>query len=343
VRPIRVISGRIKVGDYLANLAERFVDLASFEERTRVYPRAFLFDRTMRLGLSYVQQTGNVMPLYFQWTNGRPYRFQSLTAIGRIRVPWLPTEVPTVSLRSDVKSHFFTASFAGHLLSLPAGDSAFEIGQYFLPAQGATSVDTLYNYLALLGGDYGPWSLALGPTFLATRVRWPVERASAEREVTAQESSLTVRLMHTTANMRLRGLYFRTRQASDTGEGLRKDGPSGILVPPESPQPTMPQVTPYRLTRDSVRAGCDLEIGETLRATADAIVSRGTYEERPAMGTTVLDFTLVVGSLSLTQTFGRYVAVTLYGDLHLDWYDRGLAGSTRDTSFRMGGALEFLF
>ena len=121
LRPTRVIGDRIKVGEHLAKLAELFREVDGFEERTRVYARPFLFDRTMRLGLSYFRRGGNALPLYFRWASGRPYRFQSLTAIGRIQNPSLPSAAPSFSVRSDLKSHFFHAFFAGHLPSLAAG------------------------------------------------------------------------------------------------------------------------------------------------------------------------------------------------------------------------------
>jgi len=142
LRPSRVLGDRIKVDDYLAKLRDHYSALDSFEERTHVYPRPLVFDPTTRLGLAYFSgKRGTLvkyLPLYFQWSSGRPYRFQSHSAVGVVTSPWLPIVEPTLGFQSDVKSHFFTASFVGHLVSLPAGSAAFQNVESALFPQGTT-------------------------------------------------------------------------------------------------------------------------------------------------------------------------------------------------------------
>ena len=117
LRPSRVLGDRIKVDDHLAKLRERYNALDSFEERTHVYPRPLVFDPTTRLGLSYFSgKRGSLvkyMPLYFQWSSGRPYRFQSHSAFGVVASPWLPIVESPMSPSSSSMGTMAATSMSG--------------------------------------------------------------------------------------------------------------------------------------------------------------------------------------------------------------------------------------
>jgi len=339
VRPSRVLGDRIKVDDYLAKLRDRYSALDSFEERTHVYPRPFVFDPTNRLGLTYLSGTrGDIVkyvPLYFEWSSGRPYRFQSHSTVGVATSLWLPIVEPTLSFQSDVKSHFFTATFVGHLPSLPAGNSSFQSEQSFLPQGTTPAVDELYNYLVLMGGDWGPFSASGGVMYRNARVAFA---ESNRRELKADSMTPVGRLMWVGTRARIRAMYFRTRQDRPLGEAW---------------QPltyTDRQSVPgYTLSLDSVRAGVDLDLPFDLSMSADQIVTFGSYRED---GTGSIDIVHALSSLVLTAQFSRYVATKGYLNICHRRYDIArdanapqdiVAGSTTRTNVQLGGALEFLF
>lgn len=340
VRPSRVLGDRIKVDDYLAKLRDRYSALDSFEERTRVYPRPFVFDPTTRLGLSYLSGTRGdfvkYVPLYFEFSSGRPYRFQSHSTVGVSMSRWLPIVEPTLSFQSDVKSHFFTATFVGHLPSLPAGSSAFDAEQAFLPQGPSPAVDELYNYLMLMGGDWGPFSASGGVMYRDARVALS---KSNRRELKADCMTPVARLMWVGSRARVRAMYFRTRQDRSLGEGWR----------PLSFGDSQTALRGYSLSFDTVRAGVDLDLPFDLSMSADQIVTVGSYREG---GTGSLDLVHALSSLVLTAQFSRYVATKGYLNIFHRRYDIAadvsappdvVAGSTTRTNFQFGGALEFLF
>ena len=342
LRPSRVLGDRIKVDDYLAKLRDHYSALDSFEERTHVYPRPLVFDPTTRLGLAYFSGArGSLvkyLPLYFQWSSGRPYRFQSHSAFGVVTSPWLPVVEPTFGFQSDVKSHFFTASFVGHLVSLPAGSAAFVNTEQALFPQGTTpAVDELYNYLMLMGGDWGRFSVSGGALYRSVRVAFSsIER----REISADAWTPVARLMWIGDRLRLRAMYFRTRQNRSQGEGWRRLASS---------LPTSQSNPAYDLSLDTFRAGIDLDLPLDLSISADQILTIGSYRETDVAA---MDIVHALTSVVLTAQFSRYVATKGYFNLSHRRYDTTRAtagpdsivpGSTTRTNVQLGGALEFLF
>jgi hypothetical protein len=346
LRPSRVLGDRIKVDDYLAKLRNRYTGFDSFEERTHVYPRPLVFDPTMRLGLAYFSGKRGAfvkyMPIYFRWSSGRPYRFQSHSVLGVVTSPWLPIVEPTFGFQSDVKSHFFTASFVGHLLSLPAGSAAFGDFEKAIMPQGTTpSVDELYNYLMLMGGDYRSFSLSGGVLYSSVRVAF----SEGERfEIKADAMSPVARLMWIGPRQRVRVMYFRTRQDRPLGEGWRAfdmgllDGGPGSNATPS-----------YDLHLDSLRVGVDLDLPMDLSLSADELLTFGTYRQD---GLGAMDFVHAYTSLALTAQFSRYVATRGYLNIFHRRYDVTvepdgppliLPGKRSRTTYQFGGALEFLF
>jgi hypothetical protein len=339
IRPSRVLGDRIKVDDYLAKLRDRYNALDSFEERTRVYPRPVVFDPTTRLGLAYF--SGNrgellkYLPLYFQWSSGRPYRFQSHTTLGAAVSPWLPIVEPTFSFQSDVKSHFFTASFVAHLLSLPAGNAAFvDLEQGLLPQGTTPAVDELYNYLVLMGGDYGPFSVSAGVMYRSVRVAFSAEE---RREISADTATPVARLMWIGPRLRVRAMYFRTRQDRPHAEGWHGLAASSFSA------------NGYELSLDSLRAGVDVGLPFDLSLSADQVLTFGSYRETSVAS---MDILHALSSVVLTAQFSRYVATKGYFNLLHRRYETGVGsgapssivpGSTTRTNYQLGGALEFLF
>ncbi|HWM85644.1 MAG TPA: hypothetical protein VNO33_07395 [Kofleriaceae bacterium] len=338
VLPSRVIADRIKVGDYLGKLEQRYLDQTGFEERTRVYAEPFLFDLPSRLGLIYDPEWTVPFPLYFRWSNGRPYRFQSLSVVGNASHEWLPFVSPTISVRSDVKSHFFSATFIGHILALPAGTDTFPVGDPPELMPGALpDIEHSYNYLLLMGADWWRLSLSAGASYLATRITAPELQP---RNVRADGLSPTVRLRFQGPDLQLRALYFHTRTSGPVEDLF----PEGEFFPGEGGEEVDAGLR-YRWKRDTVRVGATWRPHPTVEILADQIGSRSTYRDQVDMGPIALGLWEFTSSAELAVTFGRYVTVRGNARLYVTAYDVTLPTEMEETTFeaRFGGALEFVF
>ena len=332
VLPSRVVADRIKVGDYLVRLEERYLAQDGFEERTLVYARPFLFEQESRLGLIYDPQNPIRFPIYMRWSSGRPYRFQSQNVIGMSAHEVLPTALPTLSARSDVKSHFFSATFVGHLLALPAGSNAY---RFFEPpelrAGDAARIERSYNYVLLMGADWWRLSAGAGVSYLAARVNVPEH---APRTLLGGSMSPTVRLRYLAPTLDVRALYFRSRSSGSLADAFLED---------DEPEP--PPELDYTWSVDTVRLGATWRPWSTVSVTLDQLASFASYADALPTMPVVLDTWEATTRAELAVTFGRYVTVRAHGRLgvaHVDASRPALAATTT-TDLELGGALEFVF
>jgi hypothetical protein len=334
VLPSRVIADRIKVGDYLGKLEQRYLAQAGFEERTWVYAEPFVFDPQNRLGLLYDPEWVFAFPLYFRWSNGRPYRFQSESAVGNTSHPWLPMLAPTISARSDIKSHFFNATFVGHLLGLPAGENAFAVDEAIHPVELVTTpdVDHSYNYVLLMGADFWRLSASAGASYLATRIQVP---DALPRRVLATELSPTVRLRYQGRALQLRAMYFRTRESGPMSDVLSDVETGDVEELPGG----------YHWRMDTARLGATWRPIETLEVSVDQIASRGAYKDDLAEAPVALTLWEMATAAEVAISFGRYVTVRGDARLYVRRYGVTRPASDKDSSLdpRFGGALEFVF
>ncbi len=336
VLPSRVIADRIKVGEYLTKLEGRYVDLESFESRTRVYAQPFVFDEENRLGFGYYQSKlasqslGAQIPIYFRWSNGRPYRFQSSSSLGSTTHEWLPFVEPTFSASSIVKSHFFNAAFIGHVPWIPAGVSPFQSADQLTGLR----VEGSYNYVLLMGADFWRLSASAGTSYLATRLSTslqmdPSTDAFGPAEVLADRASPTLAIRYQDPRLRARALYFHTRQ-----DKARVDDPN-----PQNAEPG------YWFRSDSVRLGATWHGFEGIVISLDQIVSSGRYLENGQQMSRELAYTQLTTCAEVALDFGRYVTVRGHARLHWDRYDLRVPIQLEQSDVRtqFGGALEFLF
>lgn len=342
VLPSRVIADRIKVGDYLGKLEQRYLDQSGFEERTRVYAEPFLFGLESRLGLLYDPEWVFPFPLYFRWSNGRPYRFQSLSVVGNASHEWLPFVKPTISARSDVKSHFFHATFIGHVLALPAGTDPFLLDDAAELGPGADArVDHSYNYLLLMGADYWRLSASAGAAYLGARLQLfdPATQGRSERTLRASGLSPSVRLRYQGSAVQLRALYFRTRASGPAADAIFEDDlePGDVDGFPGQR---------YRWRSDTVRVGATWKPHPTVEVMADQIGTRAAYWDNlvdaPSLALHALE---LATSGELAVSFGRYVTVKGLARLYVKKLDvtQPIQLDVTHIESRFGGALEFVF
>ena len=336
-RPTRVLTDEIKVRQFIEDFGRGFRALESFEERTYLYAKPFLYDPDDRFGFSYFpgghERTPDI-PIYFQWSTGKPYRFQSFTVLGVAVNEFSPNSEPFVQIRSDLKAHVFHALFTGNLANMSVGSSVYTTLGLFRAEtyKDYGDIESLvsFNYMALLGGDYGPYSVSVGSFFPVVGMRNDIH----PRELLSSSLSYAARFMYTKKTFRFRviGAPIHFDSSSPTQDDM--------TVQYYEPLPSS-----FTFSGAFFRVGVDYDF-EGFGASVDYLLNRGDYNE-VQMGTAgTYSFSKNVVSLRLRQVFERTVALTALVNLTRGDDSSNLGGtprtlSTSDTKY--GGGLEFFF
>jgi hypothetical protein len=362
--PSRVIADRIKIDDLLTALAERYRGFAGLQERTRVYARPYHYQPTLRLGLTYAQNAGwaSYFPFYLNYTGGTPYRFQSRVMIGNIVHDALPFTRRTLSAASDIKSHFFHATFVGHLPGLPAETDPFFVDDGEIEAY---TVTTSYNYLILMGVDYWRLSASAGPAYFSFRfageIEYPIPLVDGSSEtvltepyaftVVATSVSPVFRLQYRADRWMVRALYYRSRLA-----GLPEDLELPLATAGLS---FRPKDLTLVAKADAVRIGVTAQLPARITVELDQIFSFSSLDARldESPDPQFVDLALAAShfesetALMVGAEFGRYIAVKGFARFLVRRYRQDLElGEGRDSKAKhirfdplFGGALEFVF
>lgn len=338
-RPTRVLADKISIAELYSSFASGYEALESFQERTYLYAKPFLYPKSSRLGIllgGAREEPGISFPVYFQWSTGESYRFQSYTVLGGKPIEFLPNAESVFAVRSDVKSHIFHGLFVGNIMGMPAGESIF-LEREIVKLNDSRTIDVQpsFNYLAMMGGDYGPFSLSVGffyPTF-------GIKVGTQEREVLGSSLTYAVRGMVTTRHLRLRAIGSLTEYKRDNAST------EDVLVRVAGAESTPPSSFDFRAL--FLRPGIDYDVSEELRLSADLILVDGSYKEvRSGLGSDIR-FQRITTQFAVQQSFGDYITLIGYLDLLHHSYTANFAGETdknKDvTDTKFFGALEFVF
>ncbi len=344
IKPTRVLADKISIAEFLGSFEQGYDRLESFQERTYLYAKPFLFEPNNRLGLIFTGKREEVseleLPVYFQWSTGEPYRFQSFNVVGQRAHEFTPNTEPVLSLRTDVKSHAFHALFIGNALALSAGSSAFSTNEDSKLDKKDLTVQSTFNYMALMGGDYGPYSLSGGfyfPTFA-------VKVGDEMREILGSKASYAVRFMYTKRNLRARAIGSLTEYQSGQ---VKED-----QVISKSPIQSGPTPKTFEFDALFLRAGLDYSFSPQFSASLDGIYLAGNYRETKDFNAPAgllasdIKFTKWTTQMMLRQSFGRYVALSAYVNLVQSNYESNFLGKDLDRQrqgLRYFGSLEFIF
>jgi hypothetical protein len=338
VRPTRVLADEIKVQQFLQDYANGYLNFDSFQERTYLYARPYLYDREDGLGFIYMpngmERNGNV-PVFLKLSTGTPYRFQSFDVVGQDMNEFSPTGEPFPQIRSDLKAHLFHALLVGNLVSLAEGapvftgtstgiDSSSTYSQY-----GGAESQVGLNYMTLVGADWESYSVSFGSFFPSVGLR----SQNTYREILSNRVAYALRLMMTTESWR-----FRVIGAPLHSDGHLPDG-TQLVVDQNS------TVSDFSFNGSFVRAGADYRY-KAFRFSGDVLWNRGDYSETnngtPAQQT----FDNRTLSLVIKDNLESTVSLTLIVnfDMFKTWSSlTGAANESDFTGLKYGGALEFLF
>lgn len=341
--PDRVIGDKIKIFEFFKNLENGFNQIDDFQERTWVYGRPFLFERRPRLGILAFNGVREYspfdIPFYYQWSNGRDLHFQSQSVIGGSFVKWLPNVEPTFVVMSDVKSHFFNATFVGNLFALSAGSDVTD-GERLENKEDASNkiqVTPQFNYLSMMGADWRFLSLSAGPYFATYILKIDDE----VREVLATKNSPVFRLQLIWDDLILRMIFSSSRYThSDVLVGKHFVG-SGDLYKDHSSN-----FKSLSFKSRFLRLGFDYNISQDTTLGVDEVFMKGEYTEEVASFNNHLDFQHLYTSAYVQRQFGHYVFLKLVGNYYMYKYDYRMgdqSGNVDDTLFSLGGIFGLLF
>jgi hypothetical protein len=353
VGPTRIINDKISVADFLSNFEKGYRKVNSYQERTHFYAKPFLFEKRSKLGLlvfSRYDENPPILPGYFQWSTGKPYGFQTFDIFGSSPSELLPTGEPVTAFQSKLKSHFFNASFIGNIAALPAGSSYYYNSTATVSGQSPFTRDAYvgngFNYIAMMGADYGPYSLAFGtyyPTY-AFRTRTLDSNGTGTetvelREVLAASLSSMFKASYTKNRFNAHFVYAPLSQSSGSQSDdtkLKKIFSYNSVA-----------IDSFQASTWFLRGGVDVTLTDDLKIGVDEIFSQSRYSELQGTKHYYFNDSHYTTSAYVSQSFGYYISVKVLFNLFDrsdDYIFPNLSGNTSGvmtTSY--GGAFEFVF
>ena len=206
LRPNRILIDKIKIYQFLSNYKVGYEGFKSFQERTYLYARPIIYNQETKFGLisqNRIEKSSFTEFPFIEWYSGKPFRVQSLTQMGSIFNEYGADLDPILGLKAEVKAHFFHSAFVGNLESMYAGNPLFIRGKVSEDHTKVSYTDSGFNYMALVGGDFGAHSFSI-------ILYYPIYvfgSGSEVREVLSTSNSYALRYMYTNKFLRFYGLH----------------------------------------------------------------------------------------------------------------------------------------
>ena len=322
--PNRVISDQIKIIQFLSTYKNGFHKFKQFQKKTAFYAKPYLYQKYTRFGLNYVSQSSLqelnfIWPFYFQWSSGKPYASQGEYTIFSNSVELLPSLEPHSVLRSDVKSHFFTATFVGNIFCFSAGKFCMiKNKSYFSNIFSDVSLNdhivfTQFNHLILSGIDYQEYSFALGSYYPV----FGIYGQRKMREFVSNRYSPILRFMRIYKHNNLKIIYSQSHISSTTPTNddnlemvhavdmLEPDSPSGLS------NNIIYNLDNYDLKSEFWRFNYEMDVNKSMNIGLSQILLKGVYQESFSDEDYQLEFTHLKTQLKLNIDFSDYASVKL--------------------------------
>lgn len=341
--PTRILGDKIQISEFLNNFEEGYDQVYSFQERTYLYAKPFLFDEETKLGFTLYQKAFENpaledVPAYFQWSAGRPYRFQSFNQIGYVNVPYLPTIEPLLVARSEVKSHFFRGSFVGNLAALPAGTEYYtkfktEDNQVFGPT--VTRAGVGINYMAFIGADYENWSVGLGSAYNT----YYIQAKTYFREILGSSVSPVLRIMYTAKDWSAYGIAGMT--------DIDSNNPTDLQISRSDTQSVVNIIQSFKFRSNFIRGGLEYTWGKSTRLGGNVLYLDAKFNETEVTtGSNFFNWNSKNFHFYFHKQFGEYVSLQIFGNsMNFDYRStiNSISGASANNEFVYGGNFEFVF
>lgn len=337
----QVLVDLIKVEEFFSSLENGFEQIQSFEERTYFYAKPYLFDRKARMGfinIEPVDQGFQNFPLYFQSSNGEPYRFQNFWKLGGGFFPESPSVSNPFSYYTEAKSHLFHGVFLGNLGALAAGSTFYSnmSGMLIENLDQKVIVSSSYNYMALMGVDYENWSLSFGtyyPIYL-------INVKNQFREVLASNVSPIFRLRFMNQKFETSLVYAKTDITKNSGVNDRD-------IQFNSDTSVINQIDSFSMKAQLVKLNFAYQAHRTIKLAQSFIDLEGRYSEVYSGLPYSVGFQHLTSQSEVAFSFGEYITVRGYlvsflakRDINMKNY---VEPNQKYDKMTYGSALEFVF
>ena len=338
-KPNRILADQIKINNFLDNLIRGYDDLNSFQEKTYVYARPVIFNQKTRLNLNFgskaIEQSSHLVDTDFfpslEWSSGSPYRVQSHINIGSDYVEYSENIDPMLAIRSELKAHFFHATFIGNLDAMEAGKRHFVKKHgldFYDPVNPGNSsrlseelFDTTFNYMILTGFDYSKFSLSFGlyyPLYLFLSK----DKVS---EVLSTDNGFLARFMYTTNKLRFH--VTAAYKDEETGDPSSEN----ILVYADNAQVNSNSIKSLKINSLSLRGGVDYDFNDRTRAGFNLLYLDGKYSESSSiLGGSKIDFSKLGALAYAGKDFGDYIGLML----RVKYHSSDLRGTLHSSSIK---------
>lgn len=346
VQPMRILSDPIKIEKLFLDYAHGFDRVTRFRQRTLFYAKPVLYKDQTQIGVSQylgkkgtglakAQEMNDGLPLFFQWSDGKPYLYQHQSVIGNKPSRLLPTVEPMFGFSSDLKAHLFHGSFAismnspvpGNVTILPRAPGDHDYLANVIKKQ--TYVFSQFNYMALSGIDYGPYSYSAGFFYPVFALQTGGEDGYF-REVLASKGSPSLRFQYTKDDYKISLLYSNTHY--DITEPQIRElvvySSSQLLNDPVDEEELYNQLDDYLdryikkfdFTNHFIRLGWDWDPTPAVHIGIDQVFLRGIYHEtifdRKNINVNTyrnsIEYNHLITSSFIRHQFGNRVALSFY-------------------------------
>jgi hypothetical protein len=332
LRPVRVLGDGIKISEFIDSYKfghRRFKDL---QERTLFYAKPFLYPRRNRLGLISLKSKKTNIPIYFQWSTGEDFHFQSVNRFGGVLSEYLPSFETGLAFSSEFKSHFFHGYFEGNLLAISSGNSTVD-----LEAQNVSNGSFFmnYNYMAFMGVDWKKFSFSYGGGYLT-----PLFSVSKleKRSLTANKLSSSAMIRYTANNFKLKGIIYKIDDSSTSSLDI-KDQITLLTSGSED-------IKSFKVKADMVRLGGEVDLYDGISIGGDYLYGKGEYQEVISTTTNTIDFETAERLIYLKKQFGHHVTLKIISktnDTNLDFSVNSRKDKESNKDQVYGGFFELLF
>ncbi len=340
--PSQVLVDLIRVQEFFSSMENSFEQIKSFEERTYFYARPYLFEKHSRMGFINIQgddQGFQNFPIYYQSSSGEPYRFQNFWKMGGGFFLESPSVSNPFSYYTEAKSHLFHGVFLGNLGALPAGSSYYNnLSGILIPdLKEKVIVSASYNYMAMMGLDYGAWSFSFG-TFYPT---YMINVYQQFREVLASSVSPIFRLRYMSRNLETSIVYSKTNIKKNSGVT-----DYDIKLNLESSD--LSQMESFKMNTNLLKINFSYQLFPTLKFSESLIILNGKYSELYNKFSGSVGFQHLTNLLELAFSFGEYITVRGYmvsfmSKKKINFIDYNENSQREQNHISYGSALEFVF
>lgn len=299
LRPIQILGDQIKVSEYIESYKRGYRSFRDLQERTNFYAKPYLFPKRNRLGVTQIEGGKINIPLYYQWSTGEDFNFQSMNAFGGRISDYLPLYDPGFVFSSAVKSHFFHGYFEGNLFGLSAGKIPVDFEGVSIKRNAAIMN---FNYVAFMGFDWKKFSFSYGGGYFSPYLIFDKKEL---RQLASNRLSNAIKFQYTGNQINISSIaYIVDDKSSSTFE---IDDQVKIV---SKNKIATEDIDSFTFKANYYRANISYQLTENIEIGGDTILGAGEYSEKATTDNSI-DYRTTQYLLSVKKQFGHYISLKI--------------------------------